>query len=37
MRIDYKTYDVYKASEFPFSTNPNDPVKAIEIIRVPAD
>lgn len=37
MRIDYKTYDVYKSSEFPFTTNRNDAIKAIEIVRVPAD
>lgn len=36
-RIDYKAYDVYKASEFPFRTNRNDGIKAIEIVRVPAD
>lgn len=36
-RIDYKTYDVNKASEFPFATNRNDAIKGIEIVRVPAD
>lgn len=36
-RIDYKTYDVRKASEFPFATNRNDVIKGIEIVRVPAD
>lgn len=36
-RIDYKTYDVYKASEFPFTTNRNDAIKGIEIVSVPAD
>ena len=37
MRIDYKTYDVYKASEFPFSTGRNDLVRSIEIVQVPSD
>jgi hypothetical protein len=37
MRIDYKTYDVYKASEFPFSTGRNDLVKRIEIVQVSSD
>jgi hypothetical protein len=36
-RIDYKTYDVHKASEYPFSTNRNDAMKEIEIVRVVAD
>jgi hypothetical protein len=36
-RIDYKTYDVHKASEFPFTTNRNDAIKGIEIVRVAAD
>jgi hypothetical protein len=36
-RIDYKTYDVHKASELPFATNRNDAIKGIEIVRVPAD
>jgi hypothetical protein len=36
-RIDYKTYDVHKASEFPFTTNRNDAIKEITIVRVPAD
>ena len=36
-RIDYKTYDVKKASEFPFYTNRNDAIKEIKIARVPAD
>jgi hypothetical protein len=36
-RIDYKTYDVKKASEFPFATNRNDAIKEITIVRVPAD
>ena len=36
-RIDYKTYDVHKASEFPFTTNRNDAIKGIEIVRAPAD
>jgi hypothetical protein len=36
-RIDYKTYDLKKASEFPFNTNRNDAIKGIEIVRVPAD
>lgn len=36
-RIDYKTYDVHKASEFPFTTNRNDAIRGIEIVRVPAD
>ena len=35
-RIDYKTYDVHKASEFPFTTNRNDAIKGIEIVRVTA-
>lgn len=36
-RIDYKTYDLKKASEFPFNTNRNDAIKGIKIVRVPAD
>jgi hypothetical protein len=36
-RIDYKTYDVHKASEFLFTTNRNDAIKGIEIVRVAAD
>lgn len=36
-RIDYKTYDVHKASEFPFTTNRNDAIKEITIVRVSAD
>ena len=36
-RIDYKTYDVKKASEYPFTTNRNDAIKEITIVRVPAD
>ena len=36
-RIDYKTYDVHKASEFPFTTNRHDAIKEITIVRVPAD
>lgn len=36
-RIDYKTYDVHKASEFPFTTNRGDAIKQITIVRVPAD
>jgi hypothetical protein len=36
-RIDYKTYDLKKASEFPFHTNRNDAIKEITIVRVPAD
>jgi hypothetical protein len=36
-RIDYKTYDLKKASEFPFHTNRNDALKEIKIVRVPAD
>ena len=36
-RIDYKTYDVRKASEFPFTTNRNDAIKEITVVRVPAD
>ena len=36
-RIDYKTYDLTKASEFPFHTNRNDAVKEINIFRVPTD
>jgi hypothetical protein len=36
-RIDYKTYDLRKASEFPFHTNRNDAIKEIKIDRVPAD
>ena len=36
-RIDYKTYDLKKASEFPFNTNRNDAIKEIKIVRVPAD
>ena len=36
-RIDYKTYDLKKASEYPFTTNRNDAIKEIKIVRVPAD
>jgi hypothetical protein len=36
-RIDYKTYDLKKASEYPFTTNRNDAIKEITIVRVPAD
>jgi hypothetical protein len=36
-RIDYKTYDVYKSAEHPFSTNRNDAMTGIEIVRVAAD
>jgi hypothetical protein len=36
-RIDYKTYDLKKASEFPFNTNRIDAIKEIKIVRVPAD
>lgn len=36
-RIDYKTYDLKKASELPFHTNRNDGIKEIKIVRVPAD
>lgn len=36
-RIDYKTYDVHKASEFPFTTNRGDAIKEVKIVRVPAD
>jgi hypothetical protein len=36
-RIDYKTYDLKKASELPFATNRNDAIKEITIVRVPAD
>lgn len=35
-RIDYKTWDLNKASAFEISTSVrNDPVAAIEIVRVP--
>src|SRR5271166_6166508 len=30
-RIDYKTYDLKKASEFPFNTNRNDAIKEIKM------
>jgi hypothetical protein len=36
-RIDYKTYDLKKASEFPFNTNRNDAINEVKIVRVPAD
>jgi hypothetical protein len=36
-RIDYKTYDLKKASEYPFTTNRGDAIKEITIVRVPAD
>ena len=36
-RIDCKTYDLKKASEYPFATNRNDAIKEIKIVRVPAD
>jgi hypothetical protein len=36
-RIDYKSYDVYKASAHSFSTNRNDAFKGIEIVPVVAD
>ena len=36
-RIDYKTYDLKKTSEYPFTTNRNDAIKKIAIVRVPAD
>lgn len=36
-RIDYKTYDLKKAKEYPFATNRNDAIKEITIVRVPAD
>ena len=36
-RIDYKTYDVHKASEFPFTTNRGDAIKEITIVRVTTD
>lgn len=36
-RIDYKTYDLKKASEYPFATNRGDAIKEITIVRVPAD
>ncbi len=37
IRIDYKTYDLHKRSEYPFFTNRNDAVTGIEIVRVVAD
>ena len=36
-RIDYKTCDLKKASEYPFTTNRGDAIKEITIVRVPAD
>jgi hypothetical protein len=36
-RIDYKTYDEHKASEYPFTTNRGDAIKEIIIVRVLAD
>jgi hypothetical protein len=36
-RIDYKTYDLKKASEYPSTTNRNDAIKEITIVRVPDD
>jgi hypothetical protein len=37
LKIDYKTYDLKKTSEYPFTTNRNDAIKKIAIVRVPAD
>lgn len=36
-RIDYKTCDVHKASEIPFTTDRGDAIKEITVVRVPAD